>query len=138
MQTYILFEKVRGVWVKLGKYDDPTTLARMAYHLGCLHGTKPTEIKVETIDNMTEQLASAPQWVSVKERLPECDDGCEIGNVEWISNGSIYAGCFGRGGRLRDAYFRTWTDSTEGIDAKDADAWRIPVFPEPPKEGASE
>lgn len=47
MQTYILFEKVRGSWVKLGEYSDLTTLAVMAYHLGALHGNKPVEIRVE-------------------------------------------------------------------------------------------
>lgn len=65
------------------------------------------------------------RWISVTERLPECDVGAEIGNVEWISHGMVFAGCFGRGGKYREAYFRTWTDAKEGIDAKDVDCWRV-------------
>ena len=74
------------------------------------------------------------QWIPVTERLPECEWGTEVGNIEWISCGMVFAGCFGRGGSYRDAYFRTWTDGTEGIDAKDADYWRSIQIPEPPKE----
>lgn len=78
--------------------------------------------------------AASPTWIPVTERLPECEVGAEIGNVEWISHDMVFAGCFGRGGKYRDAYFRTWTDTTEGIDAKDADCWRVVTLPEPPKE----
>ena len=74
------------------------------------------------------------RWIPVTERLPECEVGAEIGNVEWISHDRVFAGCFGRGGKYRDAYFRTWTDTTEGIDAKDADCWRVVTLPEPPGE----
>ena len=74
------------------------------------------------------------KWIPVTERLPECEWGAEVGNIEWISCGMVFAGCFGRGGKYRDAYFRTWTDGTEGIDAKDADYWRQIQIPEPPKE----
>jgi hypothetical protein len=81
-----------------------------------------------------ELCAHLPKWISVKERLPECDLGAEVGNIEWISCGMVCAGCFGRGGKYRDAYFRTWTDAGEGIDAKDADYWRAVTLPEPPKE----
>lgn len=75
-----------------------------------------------------------PRWTPVTERLPECEWGAEVGNIEWISCGMVFAGCFGRGGKYRDAYFRTWTDGTEGIDTKDADYWRKIQIPEPPKE----
>ena len=75
-----------------------------------------------------------PKWIPVTERLPECDIGAEVGNIEWISCGMVFAGCFGRGGKYRDVYFRTWSDSTEGIDAKGADYWRAVTLPEPPKE----
>lgn len=74
------------------------------------------------------------RWIPVTERLPECEVGAEIGNVEWIIHDMVFAGCFGRGGKYRDAYFRTWTDTTEGIDAKDADCWRVVTLPGPPKE----
>ena len=73
------------------------------------------------------------RWIPVTERLPECDLGAEVGNIEWISCGMVHAGCFGRGGKYRDAYFRTWTDAGEGMDAKDADYWRAVSLPEPPK-----
>lgn len=75
-----------------------------------------------------------PRWIPVTEALPECDLGAEVGNIEWISCGMVHAGCFGRGGKYRDAYFRTWTDAGEGMDAKDADYWRAVTLPEPPKE----
>ena len=74
------------------------------------------------------------EWIPVTERLPECEVGEEIENVEWISHEMVFSGCFGRGGKYRDAYFRTWTDVTEGIDAKDADCWRVVTLPEPPKD----
>ena len=74
------------------------------------------------------------QWIPVTERLPEGDLGAEVGNIEWISCGMVHSGCFGRGGKYRDAYFRTWTDAGEGMDAKDADYWRAVTLPEPPKE----
>lgn len=74
------------------------------------------------------------RWIPATERLPECDLGAEVGNIEWISCGMVHAGCFGRGGKYRDAYFRTWTDAGEGMDAKDADYWRAVTLPEPPKE----
>lgn len=81
-----------------------------------------------------KQELAMPRWIPVTERLPECEVGAEIGNVEWIIHDMVFAGCFGRGGKYRDAYFRTWTDTTEGIDAKDADCWRVVTLPEPPKE----
>lgn len=74
------------------------------------------------------------RWIPVTEALPECDLGAEVGNIEWISCGMVHAGCFGRGGKYRDAYFRTWTDAGEGMDAKDADYWRAVTLPEPPNE----
>lgn len=85
-------------------------------------------------DGLIKAFERIPQWVPVTERLPECEWGEEVGNIEWISFGNVFAGCFGRGGKYRDAYFRTWTNSTEGMDAKDADYWRQVQIPEPPKE----
>ncbi len=79
-------------------------------------------------------LEKVPRWIPVTERLPECDLGAEVGNIEWISCGRVYAGCFGRGGKYRDAYFRTWTDAGEGMDANGADYWRTVTLPEPLKE----
>lgn len=94
---------------------------------------KLTDAQLDIIKQYQGYLTK-PHWIPVEERLPDCFDGEEIGNVEWISHGTVYAGCFGRGGKWRDAYFRTWNDDTEGIDAKDAEFWRIVTLPEPPKE----
>lgn len=97
-----------------------------------LQAADAIEELVGKIDKLqkTQQL----EWIPVTERLPKCEWGAEIRNIEWISCGMVFAGCFGRGGKYRDAYFRTWTDGTEGIDAKDADYWRQIQIPEPPKE----
>ena len=81
-----------------------------------------------------EAEVTKSNWIPVTERLPECEWGAEVGNIEWISCGMVFAGCFGRGGKYRDAYFRTWADGTEGIGAKDADYWRPIQITEPPKE----
>lgn len=83
---------------------------------------------------ITMAAEEKPRWIPVTERLPVCEWGAEVGNIEWISCGMVNAGCFGRGGKYRDAYFRTWTDAGEGMDAKDADYWRAVTLPEPPKE----
>ena len=88
----------------------------------------------EAADAIEKLEQAVPRWTPVTERLPECEWGAEVGNIEWISCGMVFAGCFGRGGKYRDAYFRTWTDGTEGIDTKDADYWRQIQIPEPPRE----
>ena len=103
-------------------------------------GTTETEHEIadhlqktaDAIKELTDK--NVGKWIPVTERLPECEWGAEVGNIEWISRGMVFAGCFGRGGKYRDAYFRTWTDGTEGINAKDADHWRQIQIPEPPKE----
>lgn len=94
---------------------------------------KLTDAQLEIIKQYQAYLDKY-RWIPVTERLPECDLGAEVGNIEWISCGMVYAGCFGRGGEYRDAYFRTWTDAGEGMDANDADYWRAVTLPEPPKE----
>ena len=93
-----------------------------------------TKVRFVKNDDGTTEVRFENQWIPVTERLPECEWGAEVANIEWISCGMVFAGCFGRGGKYRDAYFRTWTDGTEGIDAKDADYWRPIQIPEPPKE----
>lgn len=93
-----------------------------------------SKINSDAVAKYLELWEKQPLWTPVTERLPECEWGAEVGNIEWISCGMVFAGCFGRGGKYRDAYFRTWTDGTQGIDAKDADYWRPIQIPEPPKE----
>ena len=88
----------------------------------------------EAADAIEDLEKAVPRWIPVTERLPKCDLGTEVGNIEWISCGMVHAGCFGCGGKYRDVYFRTWTDAGEGIDAKEADYWRAVTLPEPPKE----
>ena len=94
------------------------------------------ELHYEAADaiEVLSKKENTTQWIPVTERLPECDLGTEVGNIEWISCGMVHAGCFGHGGKYRDAYFRTWTDAGEGIDAKEADYWRTVTVPESPKE----
>ena len=67
-------------------------------------------------------------WISTKDWLPECEPGAEVGNITFrLKSGTIYTGCFGRGGLQRDKYFRNWTDSGEGWDAQYVTHWvRLP------------
>lgn len=138
----------------MAEYKDLTAQLRL-FETVCRHSEKPDIADlVRCAWKAIEELSSAgsiygkawtlgydagrdenmPRWIPVTERLPECDLGAEVGNIEWISCGMVCAGCFGRGGKYRDAYFRTWTDAGEGMDAKDADYWRAVTIPEPPKE----
>lgn len=105
---------------------------RLALLMGRAEGDTHAPIMRKAADAIEEM--NKFRWIPVTERLPECDLGAEVGNIEWISCGMVNAGCFGRGGKYRDAYFRTWTDAGEGMDAKDADYWRAVTLPEPPKE----
>lgn len=95
------------------------------------------EERCQQVDKFAEEAArlyaKQTKWIPATERLPECDLGAEVGNIEWISCGMVHAGCFGRGGKYRDEYFRTWTDAGEGMDAKDVDYWRAVTLPEPPE-----
>ena len=105
------------------------------YGNGSLVGNNFQKGFIEKIaSHLIDNGVTVQEWIPVTERLPECEWGTEVGNIEWINCGMVFAGCFGRGGSYRDAYFRTWTDGTEGIDAKDADFWRTIQIPEPPKE----
>ena len=99
------------------------------------NGEATYEIMIRQTSYIEKLKQKIPCWIPVTERLPECKWGAEVRNIEWISCGMVHAGCFGRGGKYRDAYFRTWTDAGEGTDAKDADYWRAVTLPEPPKDG---
>ena len=112
------------------------TIVRLENELG-IYDDLPMVYQIEKPEDESVVLSKTEkttQWIPVTERLPECDLGAEVGNIEWISCGMVLSGCFGRGGKYRDAYFRTWTDAGEGMDAKDADYWRAVTLPEPPKE----
>lgn len=70
-------------------------------------------------------------WISVEERLPECEDVGESEALLFLtSEGRVEAGYFGRGSVWRDVYFRHYRTSV-GRDASDVTHW-MPL-PEPPK-----
>ena len=89
-----------------------------------------TEKAADAIDELSKLQASYKQvnWIRVEDRLPECEPGAEVGNITFrLKSGTIYTGCFGRGGLQRDKYFRNWTDSGEGWDAEYVTHWvRLP------------
>lgn len=118
-----------SIYDTIEELEGTRTIAENTWADGLYDAYKIIEEEVDAADVEPKQ-----RWILVTERLPECEVGTEIGNVEWIIHDMVFAGCFGRGGKYRDAYFRTWTDTTEGIDAKAADCWRVVTLPEPPKE----
>ena len=78
-------------------------------------------------DDLRKRLAETGKtlsWISTKDWLPECEPGAEVGNITFrLKSGTIYTGCFGRGGLQRDKYFRNWTGSGEGWDAEYVTHW---------------
>ena len=76
-------------------------------------------------------------WIPCEERLPECEWGGETKALMFQIKNSDYieVGHYGEGGKYRDRYFRTYTDTLEGYEASDVIAW-MPL-PQPyKKEGA--
>lgn len=72
------------------------------------------------------------EWISVDERLPECEWGAESNAVLFITKaGFMYTGYYGCGGIYRDRYFREYKNSTEGYDISSVTHW-MPL-PEAPK-----
>lgn len=72
------------------------------------------------------------EWISVEERLPECEYGCETEALLFrLKTGTVEAGYYGTGGKFRDKYFRCYHHANEGWDAKDVTHW-MPL-PETPK-----
>lgn len=75
------------------------------------------------------------EWISVEERLPECERGAESKAVLFITKqGFMYTGYYGCGGIFHDRYFREFKNATEGYDISNVTHW-MPL-PEPPKSGA--
>jgi hypothetical protein len=71
------------------------------------------------------------EWISVEERLPDCEQGAESKAVLFITKqGFMYTGYYGCGGIYRDRYFREYKNSTEGYDISNVTHW-MPL-PEPP------
>lgn len=71
------------------------------------------------------------EWISVEERLPECENGAETEALLFMTSaGRIEAGYFVRGSVWRDVYFRHYRTCI-GLDVSDVTHW-MPL-PEPPK-----
>lgn len=88
-------------------------------------------------DAFTEDVAPRAEWISVEERLPDCEYGAETEALLFrLKTGTVEAGYFGTGGRFRDKYFRCYHHANEGWDAKDVTHWML--MPEPPKMKGSE
>lgn len=70
-------------------------------------------------------------WILVEERLPECEWGAETSGLlyQCKETGTIEVGYYGRGGKIRDSYFRHYRNVSDGIDSSDVIAW-MPL-PEP-------
>lgn len=89
---------------------------------------------VEAIEVIRKRTCVKDCWIPCSERLPECEWGAETEALLYQTKaGYVRTGYFGRGGLLRDAYFRGYTDIMEGCDASDVIAW-MPL-PEPYKAG---
>ena len=74
------------------------------------------------------------EWISVEERLPNCEHGAESEAVLFITKqGFMYTGYYGCGGIFHDRYFREFKNATEGYDISNVTHWM--PFPEAPKGG---
>lgn len=81
----------------------------------------------------TADVAPRAEWISVEERLPDCEQGAESEAVLFITKqGFMYTGYYGCGGIYHDRYFREYKNSTEGYDISSVTHW-MPL-PVPPKE----
>lgn len=98
------------------------------------------EEEIPPIDTFEEYIADSvidagyrkQEWISVNERLPDCEQGAESEAVLFITKqGFMYTGYYGCGGIYRDRYFIEYKNSTEGYDISSVTHW-MPL-PEPPK-----
>ena len=88
--------------------------------------------QIQEAMDMGAEALKKQSWIPCSERLPECEWGAETEALFYQTKaGYVRTGYFGRGGLLRDAYFRGYADITEGCDASDVVAW-MPL-PEPYK-----
>ena len=100
------------------------------------NGEKQRYLIPEDIWEMVELFPAVEpmKWIPCSERMPECEWGAESEALLYQTRAAyIHAGYFGRGGLLRDAYFREFADPREGCDASSVIAW-MPL-PEPYKDG---
>lgn len=81
---------------------------------------------------MCELTLRRKEWISIEDRLPDCEQGAESEAVLFITKqGFMYTGYYGCGGIYHDRYFREYKNSTEGYDISNVTHW-MPL-PEPPK-----
>ena len=84
---------------------------------------------------LAEGYRKQSEWISVEERLPNCEHGAESEAVLFITKqGFMYTGYYGCGGIFHDRYFREFKNATEGYDISNVTHWM--PFPEAPKGGA--
>ena len=88
---------------------------------------------VEIAANLCEVgFRKQSEWISVEERLPDCEWGAESKAVLFITKqGFMYTGYYGCGGIFHDRYFREFKNATEGYDISNVTHW-MPL-PEAPK-----
>lgn len=73
-----------------------------------------------------------PQWIPCSDRFPECENGSESKEAvlfQLRDTGTIEVGYYGRGGKYKDSYFRSYRDRYEGFSSDCVIAW-MPL-PEP-------
>ena len=91
------------------------------------HGNK-CDLKCDvgvTIRTLVEQdYRKQSEWISVEERLPDCEWGAESEAVLFVTKqGTMYTGYYGCGGIYRDRYFREYKNSTDGYDISFITHW---------------
>lgn len=95
-------------------------------------GERCAQILEAILSAPTADVAPREEWISVDERLPDCEQGAESEAVLFITKqGFMYTGYFGCGGIYHDRYFREYKNSTEGYDISNVTHW-MPL-PEPPQ-----
>lgn len=94
------------------------------------------ERAISIVDEVAQEYNNG--WIPCKDRLPECEKGCETQALlfQLKETDTIWCGYYGVGGKYRDNYFRPYTNSTDGFDARDVIAWQ--PLPAPYKEGGTE
>lgn len=90
---------------------------------------------ISIVDEVAQEYNNG--WIPCSERLPKCENGCETQALlfQLKETDTIWCGYYGVGGKFRDNYFRPYTNSTDGFDARDVIAWQ--PLPAPYKEGGT-
>ena len=127
-------EKLLIINDKSNNFNDKSNneIDEMARIIDNNHGFIVSSVK--TAKALYEQgYRKQSEWISVKDRLPDCEQGAESEAVLFITKqGFMYTGYYGCGGIFHDRYFREFKNATEGYDISNVTHW-MPL-PEPPKE----